>query len=220
MQRKFCEGFLFFPIRRLRQYGSFIFKQYSSKSGVKTVLNAQPEIFDFNGYYAAELARRIGNTAMPQASKLMQKLETLYAVSRDDMNNSPVLFVEFNEKIISYYRDLNIYQSVVLENLEAEVKPALKKKVEDRVIRQFSPDHHNSLRGLMKSFIKQSNSTASFLQKCINSNNNFSDICADKKMQELIAGIRELALTQQQLVALLQHWEGQQILNGRQVYYN
>lgn len=220
LQRRFCEGFLFYPIRRLRQYGGYIFKQYKSKSGIKTLLENQRQIFDYNGYYAAELARQLKDTALPQAAKLSRKLEALYVASRQEMQHNAVGFMEFNEVIISYYRELSTYQAVVLESLEKEMKPAIRIKADDAALQSFRPDYHGNVRDVMKAFIRESNRTARYLQKCIDGDNNIYDICADRKMQDLVNSIKEMALIQRGMVTLLQHWEDQQRLNGLQVYYN
>lgn len=220
LQRRFCEGFLFYPIRRLRQYGGYIFKQYKSKSGIKTLLDHQRQIFDFNGYYASELARQLKETALPHAAKLSRKLEALYVASRQEMQYNTVGLGEFNEMIITYYRELSTYQTVVLESLEKEMKPAVRIKADDAALQSFRPDYHGNVRDVMKAFIRESNRTAKYLQKCIDSDSNIYDICADRKMQDLINSIKEMALIQRGMVDLLQHWEDQQRLNGLQVYYN
>ncbi|WP_212006192.1 hypothetical protein [Chitinophaga sp. HK235] len=220
LQRRFCEGFLFYPIRRLRQYGGFIFKQYKTKSGIKTLLDNQRQLFDFNGYYAAELARQIKDRAVPHAERLSRKLEALYVASRQEMKQHAVIFMEFNDVIISYYRELSTYRSVVLESLEKELKPALKIKADETVLQAFRPDYHGNVREVMKAFVKESNTTARFLQKCVDNDNNINDICADRKMQDLINCIKEMSLIQRGMVTLLQHWEDQQRLNGLQMYYN
>ncbi|NML41859.1 hypothetical protein HHL17_32040 [Chitinophaga sp. G-6-1-13] len=218
LQRRFCEGFLFYPIRRLRQYGGYIFKQYKSKSGIKTLLENQRQIFDFNGFYAAELARQLKDTALPHAARLSRKLEALYVASRQEHN--AVGFMEFNEVIISYYRELSTYQAVVLESLEKEMKPAVRIKADDTALQSFRPDYHGNVRDVMKAFIRESNRTARYLQKCIDGDSNIYDICADRKMQDLVNSIKEMSLIQRGMVTLLQHWEDQQRLNGLQVYYN
>lgn len=220
LQRRFCEGFLFYPIRRLHQYGGYIYKQYKTKSGIKSLLEHQREIFDFNGYYAAELVREIKNAALPQATKVTNKLEALYVASREEIQHNAVGFEEFNEVIISYYRELSTYQSVVLESLEKELKPALKIKADDPAIQAFRLDYHGNVRDVMKGFIKQSNRTAVFLQKRIDDDNNICDIRADRKMQDLINSIKEMTMIQRRMVTIFQHWESQQALNGRQIYYN
>ncbi|MGN7821593.1 hypothetical protein ACTJJB_15775 [Chitinophaga sp. 22536] len=218
LQRRFCEGFLFYPIRRLRQCGGYIFKQYKSRSGIKTLLENHRQLFDFNGFYAAELARQLKDTALPHAVKLSRKLEALYVASRQEHNATG--FMEFNEVIISYYRELSTYQAVVLQSLEKEMKPAVRIKADDTSFQSFRPDYHGNVRDVMKAFIRESNRTARYLQKCIDGDSNIYDICADKKMQDLVNSIKEMSLIQRGMVTLLQHWEDQQRLNGLQVYYN
>ncbi|NSL90710.1 hypothetical protein [Chitinophaga solisilvae] len=184
------------------------------------MLESHREVFDYNGYYAGELARQVKYAALPQAAKVMQQLEALYVTSRDEMMNNAVIYLEFNEVIVSYYHELSTYQSVVLESLGKELKPALKISAEDTAVATFRVEYHASVRDVMKAFIRQSNRTTKFLQNCVHNDNDIHDICADRKMQELIAGIREMAMIQRKMVNMLQYWESQQLLNGLQMYYN
>ncbi|CAL1519848.1 hypothetical protein [Chitinophaga sp. MM2321] len=220
LQRKFCEGFLFYPFKQLRRYGNAIYKQYNNKSGIKILLDVQRDIFDFSSYYAGEVARTIQKMAHPQVEKVMKQLESLYVVSREDKHHGLIILPEFNERIIHFYGELNTFQSVVLANLEVEVRMALNRNMDERVTVYFNADHHHNVQKLLKGLIKESNKTVKYIQICMLDDSIYTDICVDGIMDKLIAAIKELTLTQEHLVGLLQHWKGQQLLNGRQIYYN
>ncbi|PSL47839.1 hypothetical protein CLV51_102699 [Chitinophaga niastensis] len=220
LQRKFCEGFLFFPIKRLRQYGHFIFKQYKPRSGVKAVLDHQTGKFDFHARYAFELSRLIADKAIPQASLVIGKMEALYEVIREGTHNSPDMYPDFNDVITGYYHAITTYNGVVLGNLQEEMKPALKKKVSERMFEDMGYDHHIKVQRLIKEFVGQSQAIVAFLQSCVDKDYGFPANYSSLELTDLITGIKQVITIQRNLIASLQAWGNADKLQGRQVYYN
>ncbi|MCW3467296.1 hypothetical protein [Chitinophaga nivalis] len=220
LQRKFCEGFLFHPFKRLRQSGNFIFKQYSPRSGVKTVLEQQRHVYDFNGHFASEIDRKIMDTAIPQLVAVIKRMEALYRESKEEIKACPDLTPEFNDTMLYYYREINIYQSVVLENLHQEMKPVLKKKTADMPGKEPGSPQHFKVQRLIKEFISHSRAVIAYLQTCVDNAYGFPASCDVDALKELISGIRQLTGEQRQLIGLLDKWEDSKRQEGRQIYYN
>jgi hypothetical protein len=108
-QRKFCEGFLFFPIRQLKKYGNFIYRQYSKQSKIKNLLDMKLPGLDYHLSYSGILHDCIETQAMPLASSILLKMEGFYAL----IQQHPT---DVSDLIIHYYQELTVCNNVVLRN--------------------------------------------------------------------------------------------------------
>ncbi|TWF32355.1 hypothetical protein FHW36_11628 [Chitinophaga polysaccharea] len=219
-QRRFCEGFLFFPIKHLRKYGHFIFRQYGGHAGVKSLLDMKLGALDFNTRYAESIQQCITEEAAPKALRVLDKMEAAYA--RMQAAGAPVtgVYQDFNELFIHYYREVMVYHNVVLRNLKEELKPVLKPKITDGTTAVAGYDHIHKVAKLVKEFLIQSKTILTLLDDFVEKENNFPAAYSHKEIVLLVNDIRQLYFTQKDLVQLLKSWARDKDIHGLQTYYN
>lgn len=222
-QRKFCEGFLFFPIRHLRKYGNFIFRQYGRHTGVKTLLDMQLGIAGYDGSHEENIKRCITDHAAPQAAKIMGKVEDFYARVQAGATTSPDLFVDFSNVVIHFYREVSVYHNVILRNLKQELQPAGKSDKSDKETPQLSEtgqDHINKVYKVVREFVLQCKTMVAVLEEMAQRDNSFPDEAYFRHMVELTEDIKRMARHQQHLSQLLKKWVSDKNLHVLQIYYN
>jgi len=217
-QRKFCEGFLFFPIKHLRKYGNFIFRQYDRHSGVKTLLDMKLNVMDYNMGHAQDIDDYIMHRAMPQAAQVLAKMEDFYTKMQEMAATTPGTFHDFSDLFIHYYREVTVYHSVVLRNLKEELKPVLKPKKGD-VFPEIGYDHISKVYKLVKEFVLQSKTIVHLLEEVVEKEYSLP-LGPRGQLMELQTGIKEMYFIQKNLCQLLKRWETDKNLHGLQTYYN
>lgn len=217
-QRKFCEGFLFFPIKHLRKYGNHIFRQYNRQSGVKNLLDMKLKVLDYNTGHAEDVDDYITHRAIPQAAQVLARMEDFYTKMQEMASPTPGVLQDFNELFIHYYREVSVYHSVVLRNLKEELKPVLKPKKGDVFIEQ-GHDHISKVYKLVKEFVLQSKSIVHLMEDVVEKEYAIPQGPAGQ-LAALQADIKQLYFIQKNLCQLLKRWESDKNLNGLQTYYN
>lgn len=217
-QRKFCEGFLFFPIKHLRKYGNFIFRQYDRHSGVKTLLDMKLRALDFNTGHAEDIDDYITHRAIPQAAQVLARMEDFYTKMQEAAAITAGTLQDFNDLFIHYYREVTVYHSVVLRNLKEELKPVLKPKKGD-VFTEMGYDHISKVYKLVKEFVLQSKTIVHLLEDVVEKEYSFPQ-GPQGQLIALQADIRQMYFIQKNLCQLLKRWETDKNLHGLQTYYN
>ncbi|WP_143307087.1 hypothetical protein [Chitinophaga vietnamensis] len=213
IQKKFCEGFLFFPFKRLKKSGAFIYKQYAQRSGIRTILNLRRDTYDFHCHYATVLHDKIATQALPQSMAVLKQLEGLYETADREILSGAELYTEFNDVMTNYYKELNNFQSIVMLRLQHELRPLVRRVPDDHYM---VSGRHNELQRLIKLFISQGNMVISFLQHCIDS----GAASQQPQLEEIITAIQRMNGVHDEMVAQLQQWELIQAQHTRQVYFN
>jgi len=218
-QRKFCEGFLFFPIRHLRKYGNHIFRQYGRHAGVKTLLDMQLGMPGNNDRYAEEIQRCIADKAAPETAKVMLKLEEFYTQVQASAGSLPGLYLDFSDLIIHFYREVSIYHNVILRNMKQELQPAGRSKKREPE-GEPAQEHINKLYKVVKEFVLQSKTMLSVLEDVARKENYLPGEQYLRHIMELMSGIRQMNHHQQHLCQLLKKWGADKNLHMQQTYYN
>lgn len=218
-QRKFCEGFLFFPIRNLQKYGNFIYRQYGRKAGIKVLLEMKMGLLDYNTMYAEEIHRCITDKAMSQATKVLDRTEDFYARVTTATGNMPAIHHDFNELIIHFYREVSIYNNVVLHNLKEELKQVLKPGKGDSG-QAPGHEHISKVTRLVKEFMLQTKTILALIDDFVEENSIQAAGYPAVQLAALQTDIREMYMHQQKISSLLKRWKEEQDLHGLQTYYN
>ncbi|SEW54252.1 hypothetical protein [Chitinophaga arvensicola] len=220
-QRKFCEGFLFFPIRHLRKYGNFIFRQYGRHAGVKTLLDMQLGIAGYDASHTDAIVRCITDTAAPQVASVMSKVEDFYTRIQAEAGSSPVLFGDFTNIVIHFYREVSIYHNVILRNLKQELQPAGKSNKNAATLSEAGQDHINKVQKVVKEFVLQCKTMVNALEEMAQ-RDHYSPMDESylQATMALMGDIRQMARHQQHLSQLLKKWVSDKNLHVLQTYYN
>lgn len=219
-QRKFCEGFLFFPIKHLRKHGNFIYRQYGRHTGVKALLDTKMNVLDYNTSYAREINRCITGSAGPRAAAVLEKMEDFYPVILAAASGAPGIFQDFNDLIIHYYREVTVYHGVVLRNLQEELQAVLKPKKGDQLPEEPDFAHFSKRRKLVNEFVLQSKTIVTLLEDFFENEDNFPAGYDPRRLLGLLEDIRQMCRTQEDLYHWLKKWETDKVRRGLQTYYN
>ncbi|MGN6510519.1 MAG: hypothetical protein ACTHLD_13745 [Chitinophaga sp.] len=74
LQKKFCEGFSFFPFTSLKQHDTLIYKVYAGKGNLKKLLEWHSKEHDAS-HYRLKITKKLKHTDMPAAEDLLQLLQ-------------------------------------------------------------------------------------------------------------------------------------------------
>lgn len=218
-QRKFCEGFLFFPIRHLRKYGNYIFRQYGRHAGVKTLLDMQLGMPGNNNRYAEEIQRCIVEKAVPETARVLEKLEDFYTQVQSAAGTLPGLYLDFSDLLIHFYREVSIYHNVILRNMKQELQPSARSRKREPAA-ELGQEHINKLYKVVREFVLQSKSMTAALEDVAKRENYLPGEQYLRYLMELMSGIRQMNHHQQHLCQLLKRWSADQRLQMQQTYYN
>ncbi|MFY0254070.1 hypothetical protein ACDQ55_08975 [Chitinophaga sp. 30R24] len=218
-QRKFCEGFLFFPIKHLRKYGNFIFRQYGRHSRVKYLLDMTPSALDYNRVHAIAIDAYIREHAAPKALKVLQQVEVLHTVMKESAIWGSGFIQDVTDLTIHYYQEVTVYHGVVLRNLQEELQSATGNKKNEPVLWEPGYDHISKVHKLISEFVAQGKAMGHMLDNVIGKE---YLLAGDNggQLSVLQENIREMLLAQQQLNSLLKEWALAKNLHELQTYYN
>lgn len=74
LQKKFCEGFSFFPFKSLEQHDTLIYKCYNGKDDLKKLLEWHSREHD-SSHYSVKVNIKLKHTDIPAAEELLQLLQ-------------------------------------------------------------------------------------------------------------------------------------------------
>lgn len=74
LQKKFCEGFTFFPFQSLEQHDTLIYKCYTGKDNLKKLLEWHSREHDCS-HYIVKITKKLKNTDIPAAAELLKVLQ-------------------------------------------------------------------------------------------------------------------------------------------------
>lgn len=209
-QKKFCEGFLFFPIRQLKKYGGFIYKQYSKQARIRPLLDMKIPSLDFHMSYATVLHSCIEDQAMPQAAKILSRMEGFYSLIQQNPN-------DVSDLIVHYYQELTVCNNVVLRNLKDELAPLLKQQKEDADYITQQYDHIMKVHRLLKECVSQTRNMVNILDDYLSQ---VPNAIGNEQLGALLEEVKHLYSTQQRVCLLLRNWEEAKMLHTLQTYYN
>ncbi|WP_119079218.1 hypothetical protein [Chitinophaga alhagiae] len=74
LQKKFCEGFAFFPFKSLEQHDTLIYKCYTGKDNLKKLLEWHTREHDCS-HYIVKITKKLKHTDLPAATELLKILQ-------------------------------------------------------------------------------------------------------------------------------------------------
>ncbi|MBO9151316.1 hypothetical protein ACFOTA_03795 [Chitinophaga sp. GCM10012297] len=74
LQKKFCEGFSFFPFKYLEQHDTLIYKCYTGKDDLRKLLEWHSREHD-SSHYSVKITKKLKHTDIPAAEELLQLLQ-------------------------------------------------------------------------------------------------------------------------------------------------
>lgn len=187
---------------------------------MKTLLDTEINVLDYNTRYAREVNRCITRSAEPQAALVLQRMEDFYPVMLAAASGVPGIFQDFNDLIIHYYGEITVYHGVVLHNLKEELRLVLKPKKGDQLLPEPDYTHFSKVYKLVKEYVLQSKTIVTLLEDFFENEDNFPAGYDQGRLLGLLGDIRQMYRTQEDVCQWLKRWETDKVRRGLQTYYN
>ena len=219
LQKRFCEGFAFFPFKALEQYGNFIYKNYSRQDSTRKVLDWCSGEVDFSEQYAQKLLQKLKLKDIPAADVLLDTLQSAstWLKERFDQSRKHPLRKKLPEGMENYHRLVSLYQQQVQLNIATQLA-AIPQLPSNGRYNVNAGDIHQ-VEAVMQEFIQGTDSLCAFLKDCIGKKKRTApeglaagDITYLLSVIKVIASFRYL---QERNIYLLEAWKMQLALHSR-----
>ncbi|MGN7723703.1 hypothetical protein [Chitinophaga sp. 22620] len=189
LQKRFCEGFTFFPFKSLEQHDTLIYKCYAGKDDLKKLLEWHSKEHD-SSHYIIKIANKLRNTDIPTAARLMEILRE--APGKDIAGSTG----KYQSLLTSYYND-------TLQPLAA--------KLSDKY-HSSGIDNIEQMQDAIRMFMQ----SAETLQTSLNGRaSKKHGLLSDKEYLSKAANAMELFRSlQKRNIALLDAWKNRQLIHN------
>ncbi|WP_147323508.1 hypothetical protein [Chitinophaga silvatica] len=165
---------------------------------------------DYHVSYAASLSECIEEQAMPQAKKILTRMEGFYSLIQQNPS-------DVSDLIVHYYQELTVCNNVVLRNLNDELKLLLKQQKDDSSYLTHQYDHIMKVYKLLKECLAQTRNMANILDDYLSQ---VPNAYGNEQLSQLLNDVKNLYSVQQKICLLLKEWEDAKKLHTLQTYYN
>lgn len=124
LQKKFCEGFTFFPINGLEQDDRHIYKRYTKEGKMLELLDQHESHCNFGSLHARILLLKLLQKDIPLASMLLSKLRAESASLETffhRVGKGPAMSGQLLETMATCYQLLTVYQHQVQEQMTIQL---------------------------------------------------------------------------------------------------
>lgn len=224
LQKRFCEGFAFFPFNALEQYDDFIYKRYTCSDNAHRLLELQREEYNFGREYAKFLLQKLQQQAIPIAAQLLHQLEKVSLELMPDgstIKKQPAMYHELADTISTYQRILSVYQHNVQENIASQLS-LIPDFPDAGAYIEIGADNIRQIQIVVMEFMQSTDIICKFLTSCINRKCGFDQLLFRKEtwaqLKALVTSTCEFRDLQQETILLLEPWEKRIIhLNNLQI---
>jgi len=213
LQKRFCEGFDFFPFKALEQHGGFIYKSYVTDGDTRELLDRYTYQYDNSGVHARVLLMKLQQNDIPVAGELLFKLQTtgyrfeerFHAVKRQ-----PVVFKQLLETMETYHRILAVYQHDVQQHIATQLAAAPE---EDQLVtyEAISADNIMQLKLVVQEFLRSTDIIYTFLEACYLQQPEFQQLMLTEEektsLRDILYTIILLRDLQKDTIDILKQWK-------------
>lgn len=208
LQKKFCEGFTFYPFQSLEQHGTLIYKRYAGKGNLRKVLEWSNREQDCS-HYMMKISRKLKYTDMPAAIALLDKMDAARSWWSTQLPAEHPLGKKLPGGIEKYYNMLKHYHQKVLLTIV--------NKLSDKYA-SISPESIAQMEGLINQFMQNTDVLESFLKENITKKRGFTPKMLDDEHIELLSvmteAVVEFRALQERTIYLLDAWKIQLVLHA------
>ncbi|GAA0550294.1 hypothetical protein [Chitinophaga japonensis] len=217
LQKKFCEGFVFYPFKELEQYGSFIYKNYAPSDGTPRILDLHSRSFDPGSLHAQVLLLKLQQRDIPIAAELLYKLQsTGYGLEKrfNALKRCPVVNMQLLDTMETYHRILAVYQHHVQQHIAAELA-AMPGTRDNKSYEDVSTDNIRQIQAIAEEFLRSTDIICSFLEGCLDKLPGFRKLQLlkneEEALQDLLKTIGVFRELQLKTIQVLDEWKQQAI---------
>lgn len=168
LQKRFCEGFDFFPFKSLEQHGGFIYKSYVTDDDTRELLDRYTYQYDNSGVHASVLLLKLQQNDIPVAGELLFQLQTagyrfeerFYSIKR-----RPAIYKRLLGTMETYHRILAVYQHDVQQHIAAQLSAAPQEE-QPVSYEEIGTDNIMQLKLAVQEFLRSTDIIYTFLEGC------------------------------------------------------
>lgn len=191
LQKRFCEGFDFFPFKALEQHGGFIYKSYVSADDTPELLDRYIYQSDTNSVHARVLLMKLQQNDIPVAGELLFKLQSAgyrFEERFHSLKRRPAVYKQLLETMETYHRILAVYQHDVQQHIASQLASAPE---EEQLVTYegISADNIMQLKQVVQEFLRSTDIIYTFLDACHQQQNEFRKLVLSEDEQTCLRDI-------------------------------
>ncbi|WP_298738620.1 hypothetical protein [uncultured Chitinophaga sp.] len=213
LQKRFCEGFDFFPFRSLEQHGGFIYKCYVSDDDTRELLDRYSCQYDNSVVHARVLLVKLQQNDIPVAGELLFKLQTAgyrFEERFHSLKRKPAVYRQLLETMETYHRILAVYQHDVQQHIAAQLAAAPETE-QPSAPGAISTDNIQHLKLVVQEFLRSTDIIYTFLEGCVQHRPDYRQLVLTRKeqicLQDILLTIIQLRNLQKDVIGILKQWK-------------
>ncbi|KAA2240291.1 hypothetical protein F0L74_29440 [Chitinophaga agrisoli] len=221
LQRRFCEGFTFYPFKALEQYSGFIYKNYTREDHMPNVLDHYSREYEFNDVQAQKLLRKLQQKDIPVTGELLFKLQLSSRQLEErfrSLKRSSAIHRQLLETMDTYHRLLAVYQHNVQERIAVQLS-VVPDENEDDPCNIVSVLHIQQVQDVVREFLQSTEVMAIYLKECVAGKRRFAKLILTVEetdnLQELVSLTAQVRSLQDRNFCMLEEWKQQVVLFER-----
>jgi hypothetical protein len=213
LQKRFCEGFDFFPFKSLEQHGGFIYKSYVTDDDTRELLDRYTYQYDNSGVHASVLLLKLQQNDIPVAGELLFQLQTagyrfeerFYSIKR-----RPAIYKQLLETMETYHRVLAVYQHDVQQHIAAQLSAAPEEE-QLMTYEGIGTDNIMQLKLAVQEFLRSTDIIYTFLEGCHRQHPEFRKLLLTAEEQSSLRDILHTIVLfrdlQKDTIDILKQWK-------------
>jgi hypothetical protein len=213
LQKRFCEGFDFFPFKSLEQYGNFIYKSYTADGDTRELLDRYIYQYDNSSVHAKVLLMKLQQNDIPVAGELLFKMqsagyrfeERFYSIKR-----RPAIYKQLLETMETYHRILAVYQHEVQQHIAAQLA-ATPEEEQQAAYEGISIENILQLKLVAQEFLRSTDIIYTFLEGCHQQLPDYRKLVLSageqKTIREILQTIVLFRDLQKETIDILKQWK-------------
>lgn len=213
LQKRFCEGFDFFPFKALEQYGGFIYKSYTADDDTRELLDRYVYQHDNSSVHARVLLLKLQQNDIPVAGELLFQLqsagyrfeERFYSIKR-----RPAIYKQLLETMETYHRILAVYQHEVQQHIAAQLSE-MPEGEQQAAYDGINADSIVQLKLVVQEFLRSTDIIYAFLEGCHQQLPDYRKLVLSAEEQKTIRDILHTVIMfrdlQKETIDILKQWK-------------
>lgn len=219
LQKKFCEGFIFYPFEALEQHGGYIYKRYAQKDNTQQVLDRYREEYDFNNLHAQQLIEKLQQKDIPVGGELLYHLQRtgcrlegrFYSIKK-----RPPVYRQLLDVLENYHKALAVFQHKIQQPLVIQLGSMaglLQTEGSEGGFRGVTEDNLVELQATVHEFLTSSDTIIGFLTGCIEKEGIYRKLALstaeEVTLKDTVGLITSFKRQQRETYYMLRNWQRQ-----------
>lgn len=212
LQKRFCEGFTFFPFSGLEQAGRYIYKCYTQEANTPGLLDQHESHCGFGSLHARVLLLKLLQKDIPFGKMLLSKLGSEsagLAAYFHRVGSASAMSRQLLETMANYHRLLSVYQHQVQEHMATQLA-ALCNRHADTFCKMDISKGIDLARAMVEEFLGSTDIMYDCLLACSLRASGFHELSLAESdldaLRDLMGMIDEFRCQQEKTIYVLEQW--------------